>query len=401
MPIFDWVFALLCLFFIGISFYLVMLTVAAYAFKKKVDSRAEPLKLAVVVPAHNEALQIAATVAAIRRSGYPESHYAVLVVADNCEDETAALARAAGAAVFERSDPFHRGKGQALDWFLRNQEEAYSLYDGVVIIDADTLVDSNFMKEVSDSLSHPKVDAVQGYYGVSNATESWRTALMAAALVVFHHVRPAGRNRLGGSAGLKGNGMAFRTGILRRYGWPAHSVVEDLEFGTQMLLDGICVHYNPDAIVLAEMAATRKQAEPQRRRWERGRLRIFHNYALPLLQACVRQRQFRYFDGFMDLLIPPLSVMVLALGGLSVAAFIAFPFMTSILVVSLLGIAFYVLSGLLLRKAPLAVWLYLMAAPFFVLWKVPLYLGMFKDKAGNQWVRTQRNAELEQRDRTG
>jgi 1,2-diacylglycerol 3-beta-glucosyltransferase len=118
-------------------------------------------------------------------------------------------------------------------------------------------------------------------------------AFMAAALLAFHHVRPAGRNRLGGSAGLKGNGMAFRTAILGKYGWPAHSVVEDLEFGALLLLDGILVHFNPDAIVRAEMAATRKQAESQRKRWEGGRLEILGRLAPSLLRAWIARRQFR------------------------------------------------------------------------------------------------------------
>jgi 1,2-diacylglycerol 3-beta-glucosyltransferase len=397
MVVFLWMFALISLFFVGISLYLVILTLSAFTFKKMAGSDVQPLKLVVLIPAHNEALQIAATIAALRQSKYPESCYAVMVIADNCEDETAAIAREAGALVRERSDPVRRGKGQALDWFLREQAEAYSSYDGVVIIDADTVADAGFLKEIAASLSHPQVDVVQGYYGVLNPADNWRTALMAAALCVFHHVRPAGRNRLGGSAGLKGNGMAFRSEILRRYGWPAHSIVEDLEFGTQLLLGGISVHYNPDAIVCAEMAVTRKQAETQRRRWEGGRLQIFRKYALPLLQIWARRGEFRHFDGFMDLLIPPLSLLVLALGVLLTVAFFAFPFMALLLGFSLGGIVLYVFCGLVLKRAPLAVWLYLMAAPFFVLWKLPLYLGMFKGKAGNQWVRTQRKTEFQER----
>ena len=396
---FGWLFALISLFFVAISSYLVVLTVAAYCFKKSVGSQDKPQKLAVVIPAHNEALQIATTMAAIRRSSHPESTYAVMVIADNCEDETAAEARAAGAEVFERSDPLHRGKGQALDWFLRNHAETVSPYDGVVIVDADTLIDSEFLKEISASLSHPEVQVVQGYYGVSNAMEGWRTALMEAAFCVFHHVRPAGRNRLGGSAGLKGNGMAFRTETLNKYGWPAYSVVEDLEFGALLLLDGILVHYNPDAVVRAEMAATRTQAESQRKRWEGGRLKVFGKYAPLLLQAWIAKRQFRYFDGFMDLLIPPLSALVLGLGVWFIAALMASSMMAPLLGLALAGVAFYVFSGLVLKQAPLAIWLFLAAAPFLILWKVPLYLRMLKGKGGNEWIRTQRKSELREKTR--
>ena len=95
---FGWMFALISLFFVAISSYLVVLTVAAYCFKKSVGPQDKPQKLAVVIPAHNEALQIATTMAAIRRSSHPESAYTVMVIADNCEDETAAEARAGAVA---------------------------------------------------------------------------------------------------------------------------------------------------------------------------------------------------------------------------------------------------------------------------------------------------------------
>ena len=361
------VFIIVSLFFSGISMYLTLLSIAAYLFRKKSVEQAPPLRLAVIIPAHNEALQIEATVEAVARSRYPKDCYRIIVIADNCEDETAAVAEKAGALALVRSDMTRRGKGQALDWFLRQKHDVYDSYDGITIIDADTLVDETFLREVSASLSHPEVHVVQGFYGVLNATENWRTALMSAALAVFHHVRPAGRNRLGGSAGLKGNGMAFCTSILKRYGWPAYSVVEDLEFGTQMLLDGILVHYNPDAVILAEMAVTRKQAETQRRRWEGGRYEIFLRYAPDLLKKWISQRRFCYFDGFMDLLIPPLSALVLTLGVLLVTALIFFPFMAWFLGAAVMGTGFYVVSGLALRKAPLSIWFYLVTAPFFIL----------------------------------
>jgi hypothetical protein len=117
-----------------------------------------------------------------------------------------------------------------------------------------------------------------------------------------------------------------------------------------------------------------------------------------LLRSWVKQRRFRYFDGFMDLLIPPLSALVLALGVLLFLALIAFPSMTVLLCAAFLGITFCVFSALLLKKAPLAVWLYLAAAPFFILLKIPLYLGMSRGKNGNQWIRTRRRADIREND---
>ncbi len=392
------IFAAVALLFVCMAFYLTLLTFAAFFFRKKTAREGPPLSLAVVIPAHNEELQIGTTVQAVARSRYPDGCRRIIVIADNCEDQTAQAAEGAGAVALVRTDTTRRGKGQALDWFLREKRDFFATCDGIVIIDADTVIDEDFLPEVSASLSHPDVSVVQGYYGVLNAGENWRTALMSAALSVFHHVRPAGRNRLGGSAGLKGNGMAFRTAVLDTYGWPAYSIVEDLEFGARMLLDGIRVHYNPDAVILAEMAVTRKQAETQRSRWEGGRYGIFRRYAPAFLGMWMRRGRFCYFDGFMDLLIPPLSAMVLAVVILLVLAMAFFPFMALPLALSAAGIGFYVVSGLVLKKAPFTVWLYLLAAPFFILWKIPLYLKMVKGGAGSEWIRTKRKAEMKSDD---
>lgn len=391
------VFLVITLWFACLSFYLGALTVGAFFFRKKTDRLAPPLKLAIVIPAHNEALQIVATVRAIAGSRYPAEHCRIIVIADNCDDETAVVAEGAGALALVRSDPVRRGKGQALDWFFKEKQDLYSSYDGIVIIDADTVIDEDFLAEVSASLAHEEVQVVQGYYGVLNATENWRTALMSAALAVFHHVRPAGRNCFGGSAGLKGNGMGFRSSVLRKYGWPAYSIVEDLEFGARMLLDGIRVHYNPDAVIRAEMAVTRKQAETQRSRWEGGRYEIFRKYAPAFLRMWAGSRRFCYFDGFMDLLIPPLSALVLVDVVLLALSLWMFPAALSPMVLSLASIGFYVVSGLVLRRAPMTVWLYLAAAPFFILWKIPLYLKILKGGSGDEWVRTKRKAEIERR----
>ena len=399
MIIFDIIFSLVFLYVTGTTLYLVILTVAAYLFKKKAGDSEPGLKVAVVIPAHNEALQIEATIRSILDSRYPGDRYDIFVIADNCEDNTAELAERAGAKAIERTDPVNRGKGQALDWFFRTQEKRYGDFDAVAIIDADTFPDPGFLSEISASLSQPGVAVVQGFYGVSNPKDNWRTALSAAALNVFHHVRPAGRNRINGSAGLKGNGMAFRTGILKKYGWPAYSIVEDIEFSMLLLKDDILVYYNPDAIVYGEMATERKQAETQRKRWEGGRFQIFKKYAPSLLGLWLSRRRIRYLDAFMELVTPPLSLLVM--GQVLVLALSAFfyPVLTGFGWVFFPAIVFYVFSGQILKKAPLYVWGCLLAAPLFILWKVPVYLKIIKKQDKDTWERTKRQAEMKRKDR--
>lgn len=377
------------------TLYLGILTVAAYLFTPRKSRAAQPLSIAVIIPAHNEALEIHNTVQKVRAARYPEDACTIVVIADNCDDETAALARSAGAVVVERTDTANRGKGQALDWFFKNHQEIYGRHDAVAIMDADTLMHPDFLAEASASLSHPGVRVVQGYYGVSNPEDNWRTALSAAALHVFHHVRPAGRNRVGGTAGLKGNGMAFEADLLRTYGWPAYSIVEDMEFSMILLRDGIRVHYNPHAIVYGEMATEKGQAETQRKRWEGGRFEVFKKYGPALLKAWIKEkRQIANLDGFMELFTPPLSLLVLGQILFLVVSLGMYPSLAGLSLACLMTTVFYVFSGLILRKAPFYVWKCLFSAPFFILWKIPIYLKIVKSGKQSAWERTRRKSEL-------
>ncbi|OQY01162.1 MAG: hypothetical protein B6I22_14740 [Desulfobacteraceae bacterium 4572_123] len=370
MIIIKILFAVAILYVLVATVYLLVLTLAAWRFKKKTDPTAGPLKIAVIVPAHNEADQIQTTLKSIADSAYAREDYRICVIADNCEDDTANLARDAGARVFERTDIANRGKGQALDWLFTTHPEVYHDFDALAVVDADTLLHRDFLSEVSASLSHPEVKVVQGYYGVSNPNDNWRSALASAALNVFHHVRPAGRNRIKGTAGLKGNGMAFLSEIIEKYGWPAYSIVEDIEFSMQLLLDGILVHYNPDAIVYGEMATEKKQAETQRKRWEGGRWQVFKTYGPGLIRKFVRQIV------------------------LFICTALFYPGLSPALVLCLLSIVFYVFSGLLLKRASFYVWKSLFMAPFFILWKIPIYLKIVKSGDDNTWERTKRQAEM-------
>ncbi len=423
--------------YIGVTtFYLFILTIAAFRFKKKGKISAkgyEPLKsqsrhpesdvsvyqsdflnIAVIIPAHNESFEIAKTVGSIKNTlNYPEDHFNIIVIADNCQDNTAELSREAGAEVVERFDLSSKGKGQALDWFFKLHKSIYLKFDAIVIIDADTTPHPNFLNEICASLSHSGVDVVQGFYGVSNPQLNWRTALASAALSVFHHIRPAGRNQIGGTAGLKGNGMAFRTKIVEKYGWPAFSVVEDIEYSILLLMDGYIVHYNPDAVVYGEMASGSHQAQTQRKRWEGGRLELIKKYLIPLIKLFIKNRKVLYFDAVMELLIPPLSLLVMAqmvmfalcviislypyFQGQSIGTmpniniWLSYP---RIWIVFICVTVFYIISGLVLRRAPFYVWKSLFFAPFFIIWKIPLYFSLIINRGANMaWERTQRESE--------
>ncbi len=392
--------AIECFYYAGLIFltitfgWLALLTAGSWLHKEKVDRNKPPLNLGVIIPAYNEERQLYTTIQHIKECDYPRELLQIIVIADNCSDRTADAARWAGAQVVERYDDHNRGKGQAIDWFLQTFQSMYQHLDGLCFVDADVQPDRNMFRELSASLSHPEVHVVQGFNGVANPFDSWRTALNTAAFNVFNHLRMAGNERIFGSSFLRGLGMAFETSLLQKYGWPAHSIIEDTEFTLMLSRDNIAVHYNPAAIITSEMASSRAQANQQRKRWEGGRF-ILAAKVLPRLFKNISTGNVRYVHNFMDLLIPPLSLQVillliwfgvsLLLGQNHLYLFLLF-----------LGVVtIYVASGQLQRRASIKLWGYLVTAPLFILWKVLLYVKMIYSHNSPTWTRTPRKAELE------
>lgn len=348
--------------------------------------------IAVLIPAHNEEKQILAVISSILDTDY-QGKYQTFVIADNCHDRTAAIARESGATVFERTDPVNPGKGQAINWALTTQSPLLAEFSIIAFVDADTEVDPNFLPAIADSLGRDDIDVVQGFHSVSNAEDNWRTSFTYLGFAGINHIRPSGQYVLGGSAGIKGNGMAFKTPTLLEMGWPARSIVEDLEISLMLLLSGKSVAYNGNAIVRSEMPQTAEQAETQRERWEGGRYQIIREYTPQLLAAYRNSGRWKYLDAWLDLALPPFTLMVLVVL-LSTAC--GWLLSTDLALTSgMLGIAaiaFYCASALIQTNAPAKVWKNLMAAPLFLLWKIPLSLKLLGNKQ-KQWNRTTRNRE--------
>lgn len=376
------------------ALYLLVVTIAAYLFRKEALAANRILEIGVLIPAHNEEAGIAHTIESIHASDYPAENIKIFVIADNCDDATAVIARNAGAAVVERFDTEHRGKGQALDWFLKRHKALYNGLDVITIIDADVRVDRNYLREVSMSFSQPGIQVLQGYNGVSNPEAGWRPGLLDAAFNIFNHLRMAGPFQLSGTCVLKGNGMAFDKFLIEETGWPCHSIVEDMEFSQLLLMNDISVHYNPDAVVRSEMVTSGANASSQRSRWESGRFKLVSQMALPLLRLFFSTGQIRYLVAFAELAVPPLTLLVLLF---AIASLLALALLNGAwlqLVAAWWAILlFYVVSGQIQRHAGLHTWRVLIAAPLYILWKIPLYLAMAIRKKSDAWVRTKRESE--------
>jgi 1,2-diacylglycerol 3-beta-glucosyltransferase len=378
------------------STYLLVLSIFANKRRAFDDGSDCITKFDIVVPAHDEEAGIAETVKSLLAIEYPAELRRILVVADNCTDKTAQVAEEAGATVLVRFDDQLRGKGYALAHaFGRVEKDAVA--DAVVVIDADTSVSANLLREF-DRLFRKGAHAVQADYAVRNRESSWRTRLMVIALALFHVLRSLGRERLGLSAGLRGNGMGFSREVLREVPHDAFSVVEDLEYGIKLGQAGHRVHYAASAHVYGEMVGGEKASRSQRRRWEQGRFAMVKAYGASLFWAGLRKRNAVLFDLAMDVLVPPLSWLVLgAVLGSTLGLVLHFRFdhplgYAAPWLISTWFIAIYVLRGWALSGVGFRGFLDLCWAPVYILWKVGLALSRPAHRKG-EWVRTTRQQE--------
>ncbi len=380
--------------------YLLSLTLLSYR-PRPPTARVGPRKFDIIIPAHNEELGIARTVANLSAVDYPAHLRRIIVVADNCSDATAQKAREAGAFVLERQDTTKRGKGYALAHaFEFSQKDGFA--EAVVVVDADTVVSPNLLTAFAMRIEAEKAPAhaMQAHYGVMNPTASWRTRLMTIALGMFHKVRSQGRETLGVSCGLRGNGMCFTHHALAQVPHDAFSVVEDLEYGIRLAQNGFRVHYVWEAEVQGEMVSGEKQSRSQRQRWEGGRAQMRKLHGWPLLKEGLRKRDGTLLDLAMDVLVPPLSQLVLAavgcavlVGALALWAREPMPWALGVAGFSVASLGAYVLRGWWVSGVGARGLLDLAWAPVYVVWKVWLMLrGPGAEKRG-EWVRTTREGE--------
>lgn len=370
--------------------YLDLLSLAAVLWRRAPAPVSPRRRFALLVPAHDEELLLPRLLDSLGRLDYPLELYAVHVVADNCADRTAELAASAGAMVHERRDSRLRGKGYALRWLLTRLLEDGATSDAYVVFDADSVVSANFLGVMNAHLE--RGDAViQSYYGVLNGEDTWPAALRYAAMALFNGLRPRGRDALGLSAGLRGNGMCFAAHIIERFGWEAFTLAEDAELHLQLVSAGIRVTYAPEATVLAEMPTRLREAQSQNVRWERGRLQMLRTFGPRLLAEGLRTRNPILLDAVAEQLVPPLSVLT---GGTACAfaltGALRVPVARRLALLVLLGQAGYVVTGLRMVRAGPRTYAALLWAPLYVVWKLWIYAISAIGIRRGGWVRTSR-----------
>jgi hypothetical protein len=302
--------------------------------------------------------------------------------------------------VLERHNDTLRGKGYALELAFDTLLQEGTV-DAVVVVDADTVVSPNLLAAFATRIEAGAL-AMQAEYGVRNVHASWRTELMALALGMFHALRNNARERLGLSAGLRGNGMCFTRECLQRFPHKAYGLVEDVEHGLALGRGGVRIVAVVDAFVLGEMVSGGKASESQRRRWEDGRAKLKRDVLPGVVRDAVRTRSLLLLDLAIDLLVPPLSsiallvvaVLALSAGRAVLGAVAGFPVVDAIAVCSLLpaiGLKLYVLRGMQLSGLGWGAFVVVAKAPAYVAWKV--WLKLRGTPKADGWVRTARESE--------
>ncbi len=346
-------------------------------------------RTAVVVPAHNEQVTITSCVESLLQADRPApgASVDVFVVADNCTDDTARLAALAGAHVLERTNPVEQGKGYALQHAF---DHLLPLgYDCVIVVDADSLVAANFHAAMTKAMRGGE-QAVQGRYLVRSATETMRSRLMRVALLGFNLVRPLGRDHLGLSCGIFGNGFGLRRETLLAVPYSATSLVEDLEYHLSLVRSGRRVAFLNNTAVYAEIPVKPKDIKTQRARWEGGRLRMFVT-AAPSLCRDVLTGQMRCLEPLIDLLLLPLAFHV-ALLALAIAT--PLPLARDFGIAGALIVFLHLVAAIVTGGGGWGDFAVLAMAPFYVLWKVMLIPTLLRSaRPGEHWIRTGRNAE--------
>ena len=386
--------------------YLAILSILAlFAREKQSFAARGKRRFAVVVPAHNEEISLSRTLRSLKGINYPGDLFEIIVVADNCTDQTANVARREGIIVMERTDTSKRGKGHALRWCFDKILSETPSYDAVVVIDADSTASTNFLTVMNYYLDQGS-RVLQCSDMVDPQPGSWSSEITRLGFTLYNHVRPLGRSLYGGSAGIRGNGMCFTAGVLKTIPWNTYSLNEDLEYGLILLLNGIVVDFAPEAKVFATMPTSARNAESQRSRWERGRFPVIKKYGPLLLRESIRKLSFLPFDAFVELVTPAFVNLFGAAALLFVVNFIIWQcggefvqlyILWWALVVSC-GIL-HVLLGLVAARADRLLYKAFFHIPRYALWKILLYTRLFKNKQTQEWVRTTRDQPVGSVDR--
>ncbi|MFJ3045115.1 glycosyltransferase family 2 protein [Herbaspirillum chlorophenolicum] len=355
--------------------------------------RVQRPRIAVLMPAHNEAGGIVEVITSVRAQLEPGDR--LLVVADNCSDNTAELARRAGAQVTERFHDQKRGKGYALDHGMAHL--AADVPEVVIIVDADCIPEAGALDMVARAAAHSGRPVQALYLMYSPAGAGPMRKIAEFAWLVKNLVRPLGFQHLGLPCQLMGTGMAFPWKLISKAELATGHIVEDMKLGVDLAREGRAPLFCPEALVYSYFPSSEAGSRTQRTRWEHGHMSVILTQVPRLLAAGVGAGNGALLGLALDLCVPPLALLVLLCAGalaVSLLAWAVFSLWAPAFVAALLVLAIGV--------SIVAAWMQygrkvisfgeLMMAALYVLGKLPLYLKFLVNRQV-EWVRSKRDTE--------
>lgn len=270
-------------------------------FKEKPVLEEKTNRFMAIIPAHNEENVVENLILSLKKQKYPKNAYDIYVIADNCDDKTAEIARKAGAIVYERFDPMKKTKGAALNWFLAQKIKEDAPYDAFCIFDADNIVDENFLSKMNMKLCQGET-VVQGYRDIKNPTDSWITAGYAIFYWTMNRFYHLARYNIGLSPLINGTGFMVRFDQVKPEGWNTETLTEDIEFSLKQIIKGRKIGWAKDAIVYDEQPVGFNQSWSQRSRWTVGHIQCMTRYTKDLAGAVKKNKTVMNFDGLLYIL---------------------------------------------------------------------------------------------------
>lgn len=296
-------------------FWLYQILISATALIKLKDKpiiKDKKHKFMAIIPAHNEAGVVANLIESLKNQEYDKNLLDIYVIADNCTDNTAEIARNAGAIVYERFDETKKTKGFALQWFLNKKVEDGSDYDAFCVFDADNIVMPDFIEQMNKKLCQGE-EIVQGYRDIKNPTDSWISAGYAIFYWTMNRFYHLARYNVGLSPLINGTGFMVKMDIVREEGWNTKTLTEDIEFSLKSIAKGRKLGWAVDAKVYDEQPIGFKQSWSQRSRWTVGHLQCVRYYTVDLLKGIAKNKTLMNFDGFLYILGIPMMLITFLL----------------------------------------------------------------------------------------
>lgn len=377
------------------AFSLLALTLASLRRPVVPAGRPDPApaaRVAMLVPAHDESIHLLPTLACLRSQLGPQDR--LLVVADNCDDDTADVARRAGAEVVERRNPALRGKGYALAFGVDHLRADPP--DVVLIVDADCQLSDGAVAAIGSACrrsGRPVQMLDRVHAGAGTGT---RIRVLEFANIVKNLVRPLGTSRLGGTCLLNGTGMALPWALASTARLATGHVAEDMKLGIELAKAGHAPIFLPQVQVRSAFVRDSGVARVQKSRWEHGSLATLVAELPGLIGGGLMRCQASLLALAMDLMIPPLAlyciVLVAVLAGSLAGASIS-PVLHAAAWVAVLGALSFVLAvaaGWLRHGRQLLSARELLGLPLYVMWKLPVYVA-YLIGAHSAWVRTRRD----------